>query len=356
MALKRVWRRMNGTMIRPVYFLILSVGCSNPQANQHVVREQGKVVYLAPAGKNQSPGAPPYGDLWLVDLNTYEQVRLTDDRYWDGPPHFSPDGQRVAFATKREGSQRYLNGRGLGAEEQIAIVDVKNGNLSRIGRSWEKGKAPPFWGSIAWSQDGKSLLCGATGLPPGAIVRISLLTDSISPAALLNDRGQMWHLSSKLMTDSLFAPITWQLRPSPDDRIWAVNFGSLDTGIFLFEPDDSKTYRIIEPQPRVTMGNWTSDGRAIIYVVNGSIYSFSLEHKTSERIAFSILESSWRPHSAMVTKNGKYVVCVENEQKGVNTQYRLLLYDPTVDKWEWLTPFELPVSDWDYVDMGGLPR
>ncbi|HEU4566229.1 MAG TPA: BamA/TamA family outer membrane protein [Gemmatimonadaceae bacterium] len=90
-------------------------------------------------------------DLYLLDLGTEKVHRLTNDRYADIQPAWSPDGRTIAFASDR--------GEGTSFEQlayspmQIALYDVQSGQLST--------PVPPFAGAKhinpQWSPDGRSL-------------------------------------------------------------------------------------------------------------------------------------------------------------------------------------------------------
>jgi len=79
------------------------------------------------------------GDLWLTDLVSNESQRLTDDRYVDLSPSWSPDGSRIAFASDREG------------KSDIWIMEVSSGALTRLTDSATAANAP------AWSPDGSQI-------------------------------------------------------------------------------------------------------------------------------------------------------------------------------------------------------
>jgi len=46
------------------------------------------------------------GDIWSLPLEGGEATRLTDDSAWDGQPRFSPDGERIAYVSDRDGNEQ----------------------------------------------------------------------------------------------------------------------------------------------------------------------------------------------------------------------------------------------------------
>lgn len=82
------------------------------------------------------------GDLYLRDLETGDETRLTDQRGYEGGPVFSPDGTTIAFYAEH------------GGESAIWLVDRDGQNLRRItggGKHWYP----------QWSPDGSWVMFDA---------------------------------------------------------------------------------------------------------------------------------------------------------------------------------------------------
>jgi Tol biopolymer transport system component len=80
------------------------------------------------------------GDIFVMDSNGVNQVRLTVDEAPEGFPAWSPDGERVAFSSRREG-----NG-------DIYSVSVDGSAEQRLTDDPEADTAP------AWSPDGSRIV------------------------------------------------------------------------------------------------------------------------------------------------------------------------------------------------------
>lgn len=78
-------------------------------------------------------------NLWLVDADSGKQRPLTSGAYSDGEPVWSPNGDRIAWVSERDGSP------------QIWVRWMDSGQQSAISRLTE---APS---GLAWSPDGRSL-------------------------------------------------------------------------------------------------------------------------------------------------------------------------------------------------------
>ena len=83
--------------------------------------------------------------LWIVDVATGEATRLTDGPTSDEDPAWSPDGARIAYATR---PRRDYD---LAFRSEIVVVDVATGNRTRI----TNGPQPIF--VPAWLPDGKTI-------------------------------------------------------------------------------------------------------------------------------------------------------------------------------------------------------
>jgi len=59
-------------------------------------------------------------DIWVIDADGSNQIRLTETEGWDGQPAWSPDGTKIIFTSYREG------------DAQIYVMDADGGNQIRL--------------------------------------------------------------------------------------------------------------------------------------------------------------------------------------------------------------------------------
>ena len=90
-----------------------------------------------------------FSDIFLLDLETEELKKLTDDPYSDLYPSWAPDGHTIAFVTDRFSSDLSILNIG---KLQLALMDPNTGNIDQI---------PGFVGAKninpQWAPDSKSL-------------------------------------------------------------------------------------------------------------------------------------------------------------------------------------------------------
>lgn len=88
-----------------------------------------QVVYMSEREGNR--------DLYIMDLNGNDLVRLTDDPTYDYEPAWSPDGSQIAFVSRRTG------------DSEIYVMDADGSNVRQL------TDAPKLDWRPAWSPDGE---------------------------------------------------------------------------------------------------------------------------------------------------------------------------------------------------------
>src|SRR5262245_8165196 len=80
------------------------------------------------------------GDVWIADATGGRAVPLSEHIETDAYPQFSPDGNWIAFSSKRSGNW------------DIFAIPVQGGTARQL--TWHSGTDIPY----GWSPDGKYLL------------------------------------------------------------------------------------------------------------------------------------------------------------------------------------------------------
>ncbi len=98
-------------------------------------------------------------DLYSLDLETFAPTRLTDDRYTELQPSFSPDGSRIAFVTDRFGTD--LRALSYGSYD-LAIMEIATRKVERVPEMRGTKNTNP-----QWSRDGNELyfISNRSGIP-----------------------------------------------------------------------------------------------------------------------------------------------------------------------------------------------
>ena len=111
-------------------------------------------------------------DLYAVDLRTGRATRLTDDRYTEMQPAFSPDGKRLAFVTDRFGTR--LDALTY-APYQLAVMEVATRAVAPV-----PGMAGAHNLDPQWTPDGAALffVSNRSGIPN--VYRVALSGGAVS--------------------------------------------------------------------------------------------------------------------------------------------------------------------------------
>lgn len=70
-----------------------------------------------------------HSDLYLYNTNTKQVTQLTDDRYSDYQPHFSPDGTQIVFTSDRTTLDK---AKGVDITYSLAVIDIASKRIRNI--------------------------------------------------------------------------------------------------------------------------------------------------------------------------------------------------------------------------------
>jgi TolB protein len=75
-------------------------------------------------------------EIYVMDADGKNPVRLTENKAQDVHPCWSPDGRRIAFASDRSG------------EYEIYVMQRDGSNQQRITQDPEEPNTDPFWSTV----------------------------------------------------------------------------------------------------------------------------------------------------------------------------------------------------------------
>lgn len=182
-------------------------------------------------------------DLYAIPSDGGEPINLTktpDIREQD--PHWSPDGNTIAFAYKRKEGTSY----------DIALLDWATRKVRKLTNEQQPGY---FWSVVAWSKDNKTIF--ATRINPpftdADIYRISVATGAAEN--LTPHQGTVRYLASSLSSDG------GSLLLSSDAKNGFLNVALLDAVT-------KKLTWVTDTKWEAYSGNFSPDGKSFTYTLN----------------------------------------------------------------------------------------
>lgn len=242
---------------------------------------------VSPDGKQVAFAA--LGDIWLESMGG-EATRVTDDRYLDTDPAWSPDGRSLVFSSDRGGGM------------DLWVHELQGQNLRRL------TDLPTSELSASWSPDGRRIAFVAIG----GLFAGEIYTVDVQSRAL------------KKVHDTIFGPSepTW----SPDSkRIMLATLkrysGRFREGInqFVTFPSDGGAEQAFTVTPHrgsdVRVGGgpiWSPDGRAVAFIMDGALHVLDVTPAGQANGAPRKLTNEIA-HSPSWTGDSKAIVYLSNE-------------------------------------------
>jgi Tol biopolymer transport system component len=205
---------------------------------------------LSPDGRSiVFDNSVPQEDLFVMNAASGKIRQLTNDRFKDRRPTWSPDGKRLLFYSNRSGRyEAWTIGSGGGGLRQE--TNTSGGSLTR-----------PIW-----SPDGRRLACSIGSRGPALFD----LTEPIEQrkARFLPPMEQGW----------TFSPSSW----SPDGQRLAGSMSTLDgRGLGFYSLASGRYERLIDGGSEPV---WLRDSRTLLYLDKGGIFSLDTSTRESRRI------------------------------------------------------------------------
>jgi Tol biopolymer transport system component len=117
-------------------------------------------------------------DLYAIDVASGRSRQLTDDRFADLQPMYSPDGRTIAFATDR--GETDFNTLSFG-EYRLGLMDMASGEIRTVDPTGGTGQRAAVGKNInpQWSRDGQSLYFISDRSGISNIYRVELATGQL---------------------------------------------------------------------------------------------------------------------------------------------------------------------------------
>ena len=182
-------------------------------------------------------------DLYAIPSDGGEPINLTNTpEIREQDPHWSPDGNTIAFAYKPKEGTTY----------DIALLDWATHKVHKLTNEQQPGY---FWSVVAWSKDGKTIYASRVNPPftDADVYKVNVATGAAEN--LTPHQGTVRYLASSLSPDGA------TLLLSCDAKGGYMN-------VALLEVATRKLSWVTDTKWEVFSGNFSPDGKGFTYTLN----------------------------------------------------------------------------------------
>ena len=264
------------------------------------------------------------GDLWLMPIGG-TAARLTNDRFMDLDPAWSPDGSRLAFATDRNGTlDLWVRDMSTGEERQITHLPggahspswspdgTRLAFRSELGLSGDLQQVNIASGEVTMVRRGIFAPSRATWSPDGSIIAVAALRPYSS--LYREGRNEILLISLDGAPDRYVTPMPHRNLGSrnADGPVWSPDGRHMafaaDGALHVVpvNPDGG----LAGPPRRFTDGladafSWTGDGKTVVYRSGSELRRVSLADGVIEPIALDLDWNRTHPTDRVVVHAGR---------------------------------------------------
>ena len=192
-------------------------------------------------------------EIYVMDADGGNQRRLTNNPAKEWDPSWSPDGERIAFVSDRDGHPHFIPG---WFTYEIYVMDADGGNQRRLTNNPADDRGP------SWSPDGKRIVF--MSMRDGHIIDFA---PTYEIYVMDVDGGNLQNLTNNPSDDRY---PSW----SPDGK--RVVFVSerpghfrgkagITTEIYVMDADGGNQQRLTENRQTDWFPSWSPDGERIVY-------------------------------------------------------------------------------------------
>ena len=155
---------------------------------------------------DRDAGGNPHGiDIYVMDADGRNQERITNNLTEDQYPSWSPDGKRIVFSARRDGHVEHK----LDVTYEIYVMDADGGNQQRLTNNRNNELSP------VWSPDGERIAFASDRKGDWQNFEIYVMdADGGNEQRLtenrVHDRYPSWSPDSKRITFSSWKPGDWE--------------------------------------------------------------------------------------------------------------------------------------------------
>lgn len=220
-----------------------------------------RIAFVSTKDKNQ--------EIYLMDTDGMNLVRLTENTYSDRQPAFSPDGERIAYATNKDGNF------------EIYSMDTSGTDVVRLTDNKANDESPSF------ASDGKR------------IVFASDRDGNFEIYLLDKETGEQARLTKNISTDH--HPC---FSPNSDKIVFSSNRDG-DFEIFVMNPDGTNQVKLTHNNSIDDYPSFSPDGARIVYTSNDRLFIMNADGTGGKEVLENLKGSVFSPRWS---KDGEKII------------------------------------------------
>ena len=235
------------------------------------------------------------GEIYLINPNGKRVRRLTRHFEYDAAPAWSPDGQKITFASFRDKHQ-FRGGGPIFAE--IYVMNPDGTNLINLTQSPERADM-----SSSWSPDGKQIVFGSIDLPFNQDIWV-MDADGGNPRNLTNhpaiDRSPDWSPAGQQIAFESDRNRDWEF----EHAVWG------NWEIYVMNTDGANPINLTNHLSVDREPDWSPDGNQIVFTSdrdgNREIYVMNADGTNSINLTNHLAADNgpaWSPDGMRIAFN-----------------------------------------------------
>lgn len=245
-------------MITFVSTIVLSSCIGGDHKVEKVYKKKCLAAFVQARTTSSGLESPSYGDVIIYDLEDGLSANITDDKYFDLDPSWSPSGDKLLFQSNREETQLDLDIVGIGGPHKVYYYDFNLHRLQRIEIPYETDR-PKFLRStledLQWYGGEQRFIFNY------ALDNKIFITSIEKDTTIVFKELDKFKIIWEIVVCSLTKAIAFKYE--------GTIYNPKAVGAAYIDSTATKVRQICETE--VYIGGWSNDGESLLYIQGDSV-------------------------------------------------------------------------------------